>query len=141
MGRDYSKKYIQQQTRQHQTRPVRGSTSSFLREMDLFTSRWTKSVGPPEGYQESILEWLDDSLSEVVKRNIKFTKDPSNTTIRLQTNQEYLGRSEYGFIAFNVDNVNVQCPSTGLDVSVEYAHPQIFEILQIALTKFYNGIK
>lgn len=139
MGRDYSKRYIQQQTKRYQTKP-KPVASDFLKGMDVF-NRWTKTAGPPEGYQESILEWLDNSLAEVVKRNIKFTKDPSSLTIRLETNAEFLGRSESGFIAFNADNVNVQCTGTGLDVSVEYAHPQIFEILQLALTKFYNGIK
>jgi hypothetical protein len=139
MGRDYSHRYIREQARRYAKSPLYRN-KEFLSGMDMLNA-WTAQNGPPDGYRQAILEWLDGSLSEVVKRNIRFQKSSDSNSVRLQTNEEYLGRNEIGYLTFHPDKVNVHCGGTGLDVTVEYAHPQMFEILQRALTKFYNGIK
>ena len=143
MGRNYSNRYINEQKRVYSKMPQ----TRWERE---FTGR-PKAQGPPENFQRAVLEWLDDQLSEVVKRNINFVKDLDNNRISLRTNPEYTAvpakyttasRTGYsGAITFHPDTVEVTCIGTGLCLKVEYANPQLFELLRTALTKFYNGVK
>jgi len=91
------------------------------------------------------MEWLDNELSAMIKRNIRFNKGASSQWIHLKTTSDTCDEPRQGRMVFYPEKVEVVAyDGHNFDketlASVEYAHPQIFEILQRALTRFYNGV-
>lgn len=140
MARNYGARYIRDQERAYQTRIARDSFSVDVNE----TLRRTLSNAPPEGYQEVIMQWLDEHLPVIIKRNIQFTASATKQWIALRTNLDTCDEERSGRLVFYADRIEVignnRAYQETMKVAVEYAHPQLFEILRQALTRFYNGV-
>lgn len=150
MGRNYTSRYLRDQESRYRGNQSRGRQSSLFEVMAGVRTTYAGPFlgGPPEGFQEVIMEWLDNNLTPVVKKHIAFQKEIGSTNILLRTDLSHLSEHRHlgfrstvmGFIRFRETDISITCSDTGLSVAVEYAHPQLFEILRTALSKFYNGI-
>ena len=138
MGRNYGDRYLRQQQSQYNV------ARTTIRRFD--TEGRSDPSGPPEGFKEVILEWLDEHLPPIIKRSTGFNKHSTSNFVTLSTDPNYVvidspWRSSYhGRIAFRSEVVEVTCHDTGLHATIEYAHPQLFELLQTSLSKFFNGV-
>lgn len=132
-------------------KPVRSTPlrtqNSFLRELEEEKKRHKKGA---EEVIQAILLWLNESLPPMLKRAINFDTNVQTTTyanpkVSISTNVDYTGgRRAYGEIEFTEDKVLVSCSesrwsSSQWRVGVDYADPELFEKIQLLLSKFYNG--
>lgn len=137
MARNYGARYIREQEKNYGARLSRKST--FWEP-----TRIPNNNAPPEGFQRAIMEWLDNDLPTIIKKNINFDKNASTQWVRLSTNLDTCDEVRHGRLVFYPEKVEVARQDRHWNetilVSVEYAHPEIFEILRAALTRFYNGV-
>ena len=100
---------------------------------------------------QAILLWLKEGLSPMIKRAINFNTEVVTTTythpkVIIGTNSNYTPAKRHGEIGFTEDKVVVECTDgrsflgkTTWTVGIDYADPELFEKLQLLLSKFYNG--
>jgi hypothetical protein len=96
----------------------------------------------PEEFIRATMEWLDENLSEVIKRGIGFNKASVNNCNEYRTSDAKRRRATLLFLSTRV-KFTVCEDLFGPEewgTEVDYADPRMFDILALAMKRFYNGL-